>query len=92
MWVVAFVVDAADHGVPQHRRRLLLIGTRAGGARFSPPATRTPPTVREALRSLGPPDGANGHAVLGIGVTMFLAFAEASSRPYGHWISGQVFF
>jgi hypothetical protein len=30
--------------------------------------------------------------LLGIGVTMFLAFAEASSRPYGHWISGQVFF
>jgi hypothetical protein len=30
--------------------------------------------------------------LLGIGVTVFLAFAEASSRPYGHWISGQVFF
>ncbi|MAI25330.1 MAG: hypothetical protein CMN75_04785 [Spirochaeta sp.] len=30
--------------------------------------------------------------VLGIGVTMFLAFAEASTRPYGHWLSGQVFF
>ena len=30
--------------------------------------------------------------LLGIGVTMFLAFAEASSRPYSHWISGQVFF
>ena len=30
--------------------------------------------------------------VLGIGVTIFLAFAEASTRPYGHWLSGQVFF
>ncbi len=30
--------------------------------------------------------------LLGIGVTMFFAFSEASSRPYGHWISGQVFF
>ena len=30
--------------------------------------------------------------VLGIGVTMFLAFAEASTMPYGHWLSGQVFF
>ena len=30
--------------------------------------------------------------LLGIGVTIFLAFAEASSRPYGHWLSGQVFF
>ena len=30
--------------------------------------------------------------LLGIGVTMFLAFTEASSRPYGHWMSGQVFF
>ena len=30
--------------------------------------------------------------LLGIGVTMFLAFAEASTRPYGHWLSGQVFF
>ncbi|MBL6760964.1 MAG: hypothetical protein ISQ15_09890 [Ilumatobacteraceae bacterium] len=37
-----------DHGVPQHRRPPLLIGTRAG---FSPPRTRAPPpTVREALR------------------------------------------
>ena len=30
--------------------------------------------------------------VLGIGTTLFLAFAEASVRPYGHWLSGQVFF
>ena len=30
--------------------------------------------------------------LFGIGATMFLAFAEASSRPYGHWISGQIFF
>ena len=30
--------------------------------------------------------------LLGIGATMFLAFAEASSRPYGHWLSGQIFF
>ena len=30
--------------------------------------------------------------LLGIGATMFLAFAEALSRPYGHWLSGQIFF
>lgn len=30
--------------------------------------------------------------LLGIVVTIFLALVEASARPYGHWISGQVFF
>jgi hypothetical protein len=30
--------------------------------------------------------------LLGIGTTIFLAFSEASSRPYGHWLAGQVFF
>ncbi len=30
--------------------------------------------------------------LLGIGITIFLALSEASSRPYGHWLSGQVFF
>ncbi|MDA7433271.1 hypothetical protein N8501_01235 [Synechococcus sp. AH-601-N10] len=30
--------------------------------------------------------------LLGIGITMYLAFAEASTRPYGHWLSGQAFF
>jgi len=30
--------------------------------------------------------------LLGIGMTIFMAFAEASARPYGHWLSGQTFF
>jgi DNA (cytosine-5)-methyltransferase 1 len=37
-----FVLDAADFGVPQNRRRLFIVGKREGGARFASP----PPTHR----------------------------------------------
>ena len=34
-WQVSFaVLDAADYGVPQHRRRMFLVGTRAGAFAF----------------------------------------------------------
>ena len=47
------LVDAADYGVPQRRKRCLLVGTRA---EFVPPSPHGPcRTVRDMLRELGPP-------------------------------------
>ena len=59
-----FYVDAADYGVPQHRKRLLLVGVRHGEPDYaapSPDASRT--SVGEALASLGPPTGCGDHRV-----------------------------
>lgn len=55
------LVDAADYGVPQHRKRMLMMGIR-GVAWFQlPRPTSTRRTVRDALCDLGPPNGSNGH-------------------------------
>ena len=57
------VVDAVDYGVPQYRRRMLMVGFR--GVRWFPkPVTVSRhATVGEALTHLGPPDGKNGHVM-----------------------------
>lgn len=54
------VVDAADYGVPQHRRRLVVLGRRGGTPTFPAPTHASVPseglplhaTVREAIGSL----------------------------------------
>lgn len=53
--VVTGVRDAADYGVPQRRKRFVLIGMRDGapGAFAEPRSTRQ--TVRDALEDLPPP-------------------------------------
>ena len=67
--VVVEKVDAAHYGVPQTRRRVFVVGFRekAALAAYSPPERRGEGvvTVREALASLGPPNGENGHAARG---------------------------
>lgn len=40
-----FVLNAADYGVPQHRKRLFIIGSRDGTTLRLPRATHGPPTV-----------------------------------------------
>jgi DNA (cytosine-5)-methyltransferase 1 len=46
------IIDAADYGVPQRRRRFLLVATRMGEVPSKPrPTPRT--TVRDAIGSLG---------------------------------------
>ena len=59
--VTTHKVDAADYGVPQHRKRLLLVGTR--GAAFTPPSPTRYISVRQALQSLGPPNNTNDHTI-----------------------------
>lgn len=48
------VLDAADYGVPQRRRRMILIASRLGEVDFAP-KRRTSATVRDAIGSLPPP-------------------------------------
>ena len=52
------VVDAADYGVPQRRRRMIFVASRIG---MPPPSTRTYARrdVRSAIKSL-PPPGTSG--------------------------------
>lgn len=49
--VDARIVDAWHHGVPQHRKRLILVGIR-GGAVFKWPGSVERVTVRDAIRDL----------------------------------------
>ena len=58
------VVDAADYGVPQHRRRVIMVGFR--GAKWfpkPPPTVAKHVTVGEMMEKLGPPTGKNGHVL-----------------------------
>ena len=57
------LVDAADYGVPQHRRRMFMVGFR--GVRWfpKPPSVAKQVTVGEAFTSLGPPNGRDGHVL-----------------------------
>lgn len=48
------VVNAADYGVPQRRKRLLLLGARDGEIHLLPPTHSRPVTVAEAIGALPP--------------------------------------
>lgn len=46
------VLDAARYGVPQHRRRLVLLGSLRGEIQLPAPSPGEPPTVRSAIGEL----------------------------------------
>lgn len=85
----AFVVEAADHGAPQYRTRVILVGKRLSRVAGFPPATHGPPgsglpphrTLANALAVLTDPD------------PIVLPFSEAKRRvleqvpPGGNWRS-----
>lgn len=53
-YVTYSVVNAADYGVPQRRKRLLLLGSRSGDIKLISPTHSHPKTVIEAIGSLPP--------------------------------------
>lgn len=52
------ILDAVNFGVPQRRRRLILLASRVGPVSFGRPSGRHP-TVRDAIGSLPPPGRTN---------------------------------
>ena len=46
------VVDCAEYGLPQRRRRTVLLASLLGPIELDPPAKGPPVTVRNALKSL----------------------------------------
>lgn len=50
--VATLTVDAADYGVPQHRRRLVVLASRLGPIRLPPPERQEHRTVRQAIGHL----------------------------------------
>jgi DNA (cytosine-5)-methyltransferase 1 len=54
-------IDAVDYGVPQHRKRVLLVGIRGVSWFQRPSCVNEHMTLRQALDGLGAPNGRNGH-------------------------------
>lgn len=87
--VAAHVVDAAHYGVPQHRRRLLLVGCVAGQTYQAPTPSTPPTTLREALASLGPPSSVAGHVVHGATARSYKGHTPSSlDRPAKAVVAG----
>jgi DNA (cytosine-5)-methyltransferase 1 len=58
---ITAVLDAADYGVPQRRKRMLLLASRTGPVAF-PPTVPDRSTVRHAIEALAEP-GSSGDSV-----------------------------
>lgn len=48
------VVDSSQYGVPQTRRRMVLLASRFGNIRLVPPTRKKPKTVKQAIGGLRP--------------------------------------
>ena len=58
-------VNAVEYGVPQNRTRALIIGFQNAAHRFVPPKVVNGSSIRDALASLGAPNGVNDHVLRG---------------------------
>lgn len=83
------VVNAADYGVPQRRKRLLLLASKNKKIKFIAPTHEQPATVRETIAGLSPiasgadNDVDNLHITSGLSPTNLRRIRH--SRPGGTW-------
>ena len=80
--VSAQVYNAADHGVPQARKRMILVAT-AAGARFSPPSPERPVPSGKALRQR--PQPAKGTLVSDETKRRILLFKRTGQKFWGKY-------
>lgn len=83
------VVDAADYGLPQRRRRTVLLASLHGPIRLHPPRSRAVKTVREALAGLPPLQQGSAHERDPLHASSRLSRLNLerikASRPGGTW-------
>ena len=85
--VSAQVVDAADYGVPQHRRRLIIIGTR--GHKFVFPRPSFGPKAQRPWRAAGEVVGLEPDGEPNRSVVMYARHPDVRPSPYaGHLWNG----
>ncbi|MFQ3577980.1 MAG: DNA cytosine methyltransferase, partial [Verrucomicrobiia bacterium] len=80
------VIDCSQYGVPQRRRRRILMASRHGAIKLIPPVTRRPKTVRQAIGNL-PPLGA-GQADPGDPLHVAAALSPKNLERIRHSIQG----
>lgn len=84
------VVKASDYGVPQQRERLVLLASRLGDVKLSPPTfSKNPRTVRSAIASLPPLGAGDGYSGDSLHQTATLSPTNLlrirASKPGGTW-------
>lgn len=80
------VVNAADYGVPQRRKRLLLLASKIKKIQFIPPTHSTPVTVRQVIGNLPPVAAGQRNANDNLHVTSTLS--DINIRRIQHSIPG----
>ena len=83
------VVNAADYGVPQRRKRLLLLASKKKKISFIQPTHQQPVTVREAIGNLPPIGAGENNAIDRLHITSSLSVLNLQriqhSVPGGSW-------
>lgn len=83
------VVDSADYGLPQRRRRTVLLASRKGHIQLREPNITSPKTVREALGALPSIKHGSSHETDPLHTTSRLSPLNLeriqASRPGGTW-------
>jgi len=83
------VVDSTDYGLPQRRRRTVLLASLAGSIRLRDASVSTPKTVRDAIESLPVIGHGDSHEADPLHTTSRLSPLNLkriqASRPGGSW-------